>query len=172
MMCQELNNKLRRGDKAPFYMSECKSYNDEVGAYFPDNGKVWVYNIYKKDLQQLGATILKSELGGRIGFLDGFSSDWFFLISRDDYDKIMKEWEQKIGAEIVDDKPTLNNLRQELKKRYGLISIPELQRLIDELEETDNIIALKKEISGYKYMNIDIKTFIDMMNGFVTEGSE
>jgi hypothetical protein len=94
MIGQTLEHKRKRGDESPFHAFENKTYNQDTHSYTLDMGHIWVWNIYKKDLQKLGANIIKSELGGRIGHFA--TSDWCFLITKDDYERIMEEWMKAI----------------------------------------------------------------------------
>lgn len=93
MIGQKLEQKRDRGDESPFYMTTNQTYNQESSSYVLDMDRVWVWNIYKKDLVKLGAKIIKSEIGGKIGHFA--TTEWAFLISRDDYERIKKEWKEQ-----------------------------------------------------------------------------
>ena len=92
MIGQKLEQKRDRGDESPFYMDTNQTYNQESGSYVLDMDRVWVWNIYKKDLVKLGAKIIKSKFGGNGHFS---TNKWLFLISRDDYERITKEWKKQ-----------------------------------------------------------------------------
>lgn len=93
LIAQKLEQKRDRGDESPFHMTTNQTYNQESSSYVLDMDRVWVWNIYKKDLVKLGAKIIKSELGGKIGHFS--TTEWMFLISRDDYKRIRKEWKKQ-----------------------------------------------------------------------------
>ena len=71
--------------KKPYFF-ESKKYDSESSSYVDDKERVWVWNIYKKDLVALGVEIIRSELGGKIGHYA--TTDWCFLIRIEDKAKI------------------------------------------------------------------------------------
>lgn len=106
MIGQKLEQKIERGDEWPFFMATNQFYNTDSGGYMLDLERVWVWNIYKKDLVKLGAKIIKSSLGGHIGHYE--KTGWMFLISSDDYERIKKEWK----------KQRLENFSEKLRSGY------------------------------------------------------
>ena len=159
MASKDLEQKLKDKKSAPFHTTPNAKWNDEVSAHFPDPEHFWVGGIYKKDLISLGATIIKSDLGGRIGFLDGFASTWFFLISKEDHDRIMKDWKEKLDANVI---RTMDSLREAVIEK-GFMSIGGLREMMEEVEDSDAKKQLETAISEFEYSYIKADEVLELM---------
>ena len=169
MVRQTLEQKRECGEPTLFFMTTNSKLNKETSSYVLDMDHVWVHDIYKKELVELGATIIRSALGGTIG--NTHTTDWHFLITREDYERITKEWKkqnrknfsEKLASGHFDKNPTLEDLKNDLTGGFRLVSVASLVKQIEEMDETEETESLKKQLLAVKYYNLEPKTVLEMM---------